>query len=212
MTARPVIHRIQPVGTKNAAIVRHAIEMHGNPDSARVFDLTPGRGKWWDEWSPLHITSLPAGRDFTTSSDVLECAQGRYDIVAFDPPYVAQGGVATTTAMAEHLDRYGRDTGKSGTQLAPEEVTRLAEGGMRTATRLVKERGLILQKCADYVTGGRMRWGTHDARVFGRSLGLTQVDESVLQSRSPQPSGRVQRHARVGSSVLLVWRREWADA
>lgn len=72
--------------------------------------------------------------------------------------------------------------------------------------RVVRHRGLVLVKCQDYITSGRLWPGTHHTTTRGLELGLRLVDRlEYLTSPRPQPSGRRQVHARRNLSTLLVW-------
>lgn len=204
------VHAIS-TARNNAELIEQAASLYA-PDPARetwrVLDPTYGRGKMWDRWRPEHLLWAPCG-DFTVSVPV-----GPFDLVVFDPPYVAKGGRATSPKIAEHDDRYGRE-GKDDrkTGLTPAEVERLMTLGMQNCAAVVKPGGMLWVKSADYVTSGRVQWGNHTVRCFGRELGLEHVDELYLRSNSPQPAvnrdltPRRQVHARRGMSMLSIWRK-----
>lgn len=185
--------------TTNAELVEQVASLYC-PDPARemwrVLDPTYGRGGMWKNWRPDNLTIVTD--DFTKPypTDV-----GLFDLILFDPPYVAKGGKATAASVADHDDRYGR-----GESLTPAEVHRLMMSGMDHMAGLLAPGGQLWVKSADYVTSGRVQWGTHDVRVRGRALALEQVDEFHLQSSSPQPQHARQCHARRGYSTLTVWR------
>ena len=73
--------------------------------------------------------------------------------------------------------------------------------------------GLLMVKSANYVTSGRVVWGTDDVRMWCSALGLEHVDELGLLSTGMQPttnldgSTRRQVHARQNMSNLSIWRK-----
>lgn len=176
------------------------------PDPARetwrVFDPTFGRGKMWTHWRPEHL--ICPDSDFTAP---YHDGIGLFDLILFDPPYTAKGGRATKASVIDHDDRYGREAREDRkTALTPAEVKRLVLDGMSNLVSYLKPGGMLWVKSADYVTSGKVQWGNHDVRVHGRALGLTQLDEFLLLSNSPQPEHARQVHARRGFSILTVWR------
>jgi hypothetical protein len=203
---------VQAISTAhtNGELVAQVASLHA-PDPARetwrVLDLTPGRGKMWTHWHPVDLTETD--HNYHTHYPP---SFGLFDLILFDPPYSAKGGKATVASIAEHDDRYGRsgrgthpDGRKTG--ITPGEVFAGLTFGMRSLDRLLAPGGQLWVKSADFVTGGRVHWGNHLVRDEGRALGLTQVDEFIFKSKSPQLEGRVQRHARRGFSTLTVWRK-----
>jgi hypothetical protein len=177
----------------------------------RVLDPTFGRGTWWKLWRPRHLDCHDLrldGVDFTR----LPHPAGYYDAVAFDPPYVATGGRDTST-VPEFQDRYGLYEAPG----SPRQLQQLIDRGLAECTRVVRPRGLVLVKCADYVSSGRLWPGVF--RTFERAerLGLELVDELVHATEpGMQPLDRTrkddepvrQHHARFNSSTLLVFRAD----
>lgn len=207
-----MIHAIS-TARNNAELVAQAASLYA-PDPARqewlVLDPTYGRGKMWDIWRPELLSVCT--QDFTKPFLLPE--PGYVDLVLFDPPYVAKGGKATKASVAEHDDRYGREARPDRkTALTVDEVHQLVTCGMTNCAAVLRPGGWLWVKSADYVTSGRKVWGNHDVRCHGRKLGLTQVDELYLRSKSPQPTvnldgtPRRQAHSRTGFSMLSIWRR-----
>lgn len=168
----------------------------------RVLDPTYGRGVWWRRWRPrdlvVHDLAMD-GVDFRA----LPYSDASFDVVAFDPPYVSVGG-RRTSGMVDMLGRYGlTDAPRS-----PSALQDMINSGLAEAARVVRPGGVVLVKCQDYVSSGRLWIGTHWTLSQGIALGLELVDrlEHVGRAR-PQPSGRRQVHARRNLSTLLVFRR-----
>lgn len=166
----------------------------------RTVDPTYGRGLWWARWRPDELTVHDLALDGVDFRDLPE-VDGAYDAAVFDPPYVCVGG-RTTTGLADMHDRYGL----TDAPRTPAELQALIGDGLAEVARVVRHRGLVLVKCQDYVTSGRLWPGAHHTTTRGLELGLRLVDRlEYLTSPRPQPSGRRQVHARRNLSTLLVW-------
>lgn len=164
-----------------------------------TLDPTFGRGVWWQRWRPHRLEAHDATLDGVDFRE-LPYADGTFDAVAFDPPYVSVGGRATT-GIAEMHDRYGLTDAPT----SPKALQAMIDGGLCEARRVVKPRGVVLVKCADYVSSGQIWPGTHLTLDCAFALGLRLVDRfEHVGSARPQPPGRRQVHARRNLSTLFV--------
>jgi hypothetical protein len=166
-----------------------------------VLDPTYGRGKWWTKYTPTNFTfsDLKTGVDFTD----LPHADGTFDVVTYDPPYVCVGGRATT-GIAELHDRYGL----TDAPRTPALLQQLIDSGMSEILRVVKPGGIIIAKCQDYQSGGTLQLGTFWTISHALGIGLRLIDriEHIGHAR-PQPPGRTQRSARRNYSTALIFRK-----
>lgn len=177
----------------------------------RILDPTYGRGTWWKIWRPsreLVCHDLRAdGVDFTR----LPHPNALFDAVAFDPPYVATGGRESSTAP-EFQDRYGLYEAPG----TPRQLQHLIDRGLAECARVVKPRGLVLAKCADYVSSGHLWPGVFRTHARAEQLGLELVDilvhatEPGMQPKRRRKDGAEvrQHHARFNASTLLVLRAD----
>jgi hypothetical protein len=167
----------------------------------RVLDPTYGRGLWWTSFTPddLVTSDLSTGVDFRD----LPWPDGEFDAVAYDPPYVAPGGRATT-GLPDLFDRYGLMAAPGTPPLLQEMI----DAGLRECARVLRPGGYLLVKCQDYVSSGKLWPGTHLTLCTALDAGLQFTDrlEHIGRVR-PQPPGRRQVHARRNLSTLLVLRR-----
>lgn len=128
-------------------------------------------------------------------------------------------GGRSTTSIPDFHDRYGMTNAPK----SPAELQQLINDGLTEMQRVVKERGLILCKCQDYVSSGKLWIGTHWTLTHAYRLGLTLVDrlEHIGKARA-QPTGkwvetdgkepvwvpRRQQHARRNLSTLFVFQKQ----
>ncbi len=179
-----------------------------------VLDPTYGRGRWWTDWRPAQLIAhdlVLDGVDFRRLPE----ETGTVDVVAFDPPYIAQGGRATSTLAGGH-DEFGRRRAdfldRYGLYDVPKDVAGVIElmaAGIAEFYRVLRPGGLLLVKCMNYVTSGRYRRSAYDVLAHAELLGFTLVDELVhLRRPGPQPQRDYQHHARRNYSLLFVLRRD----
>lgn len=176
-------------------------------ENDEVLDATYGRGLWWTKVRPRIFTTndIVAGRaafqyDFRQLPEYWADA---FDVVAYDPPYVCVGG-RKTSGIADMHDRYGLTDAPT----SPAALQHLIQQGVDEMARVTRPGGLILLKCQDYVSSGKLWPGTHYTLNWAMMLGLELVDrfEHVSGVR-PQPPGRRQVHARRNLSTLFVLRK-----
>ncbi len=110
-------------------------------------------------------------------------------------------------------DRYGQHEAPK----TPAELQRLIVDGFDEALRI--SRRLVLVKCMDYVSSGRVWLGAHWMLTHALGRGCEMVDRfEHVGEPGPQPSGRREVHARRNASTLFVFgvtdrrrKRIWPD-
>lgn len=188
--------------TTNADLIEACVQLGYLHPIDRVLDPTHGRGLWWTKWRPENLTAsdLRTGVDFRH----LPHENGTFDAVAYDPPYVCVGG-RKTTGLADLHDRYGLTNAPT----SPAGLQALINEGLAECARVARTNGVVLVKCQDYVSSGRLWLGTHHTLTAALGLGLECVDRlEHLAGVRPQPPGRRQVHARRNLSTLFVFRKK----
>lgn len=171
-------------------------------DGDRVLDVTYGRGGFWTQYRPADLTAHDLAIDGIDFRD-LPYADATFDVVVFDPPYIAQGG-RDTSSIPEFLNHYGLvDVPKTTTALGE-----LIDSGITEATRVLQPQGRLFVKCMDYVNGGRYITAHQDVVSCAIDLGLRQVDEFIHYSGTgPQPPRPRQLTSRRAHSFLCIFQK-----
>ena len=167
-----------------------------------VLDVTYGRGRFWTHYQPFYFTGHDLALDGVDFRD-LPYKDETFDVVVFDPPYIAQGGRETSTEK-DFLDRYGLVGGPTNHR----DLLELFRGGISEAHRVLRGGGRLFVKCMDYVNGRVYRTGRHDVVSIAFELGFKQVDEFVHYSGTgPQPPIENPGHSRRAHSFLCIFRK-----
>lgn len=197
----------KPVGTilpsvfrgSNAELIAAAAPLYL---TGSVLDMTYGEGKWWDRFRPDGLVGHDLktdGVDFTALPE----ADGSFDAVCFDPPYVLSGGKSTSAlADSEFQNRYG--IGMANGMSGWPGLVNLVTGGLSEACRV--SRGFVLVKCMEFVQSGFRDMPTVVTN-HAASLGWIKHDQIVHWTGSG-PGGHnifVIKRARRHHSYLLVF-------
>lgn len=199
----------------NSELIEAVFDIHvwpkrwaAGPDGPAIMDVTYGRGLWW-KWlgygceHGFEFTSHDIKRDGVDYRKLPE-PDASMDVVAFDPDYIAPGGRKTSTVQ-EFNDRYGlKDTYES-----PAALQDTINDGITECARVLRPQGIMLVKCATYISSGKPWLGEYYAIRAALRAGLKVNDIFVhVSGTGPQPKrDSRQQHARSNSSRLLVLRK-----
>jgi DNA modification methylase len=195
-----LVYAAYPYGD-NSELILTCAELGYLEYESTILDPTYGQGNWWKLWQPAGLVGDVAEySDFKNMGHPDEA----FDAVAFDPPYVSVGGRKTST-LPEFQRAYGMDTAP----LTPAKVQRDINLGLEECFRVVKKGGVVLVKCQNYVSSGKLWKGVYYTERHAIAIGFNVVDELIhLSGGRPQPAGHgEQQHARNNYSVMLVLRR-----
>jgi hypothetical protein len=200
----------------NAELISACVQLGYLRPEWRTLDPTYGKGKWWTDWEPIELVrsdlfTMDESVDFTN----LPHEDGSFDVVCFDPPYVAPGGRKTSTIREFH-ESYGTYEAPKN----PQELQALINKGLAECARVTrpghptKGPGFILVKCMDYISSGRLQTASFWTQMAGIDLGLEVFDRlEHISGTGPQPtvnldgSPRRQVHARRNHSTLIVFKK-----
>ncbi|HEV2928423.1 MAG TPA: hypothetical protein VGW74_07010 [Propionibacteriaceae bacterium] len=193
----------------NAELIEDVAKLRYLRLTDRVLDPTYGRGVWWRRWRPVELVTHDVKLDGVDFRRLPE-ASSSFDAVAFDPPYVSVGG-RKTTGMPDFHDRYGLGPAPS----SPAELQQMIDAGLVELARVLRPHGVLLVKCADYISSGRLWPGTHLTLSTALEIGFELIDRLEHVARRPRsqpPRTRAdgqpvrQQHSRRNLSTLLVLR------
>lgn len=204
--ARPVLSVVS--ARTNAELIEEVAKLWIK-GADRVFDATYGRGKWWTNFRPSFLYTNDIDPESPSIyhhdfRDLPEWWNNLFDVVAFDPPYIAQGGRKTSTEQ-EFLNRYGLQA----VPKTPAALRYFIESGIASCARVLKRRGRLLVKTMDYISSGKYHSGYRSVCEDADKWGLTHVDTFIHASGTgPQPKHRRQVHSRRAHSYLLVFEKQ----
>lgn len=188
---------------KNGALIRAASTLWIRPDDL-VVDVTYGEGRFWTEYRPHRLVAHDLYKLDGVDFRALPEEDGSVDVVVLDPPYIAQGGRDSATAV-DFRDRYGLNEAPKSSA----ELRELVAAGITEAARVLRPSGRLLVKTMNYVNGRRFVKAQRDVVTAAEAVELEQVDEFVHLSGTgiPPPGRKVQIHARRAHSFLCVFQR-----
>lgn len=169
-------------------------------DGAQVADITYGKGVFWrnvpEDKYKLFATDLMTGVDFKA----LPYADGEFDAVVFDPPYL-NGGAGVKDSLNKCYQN-------NENNMCHENVIALYLSGILESRRILKRGGILFIKCQPAVADHKQKLTHVQLMTILPMIGLTIEDEFILQQTSvPVMRHTQQQHARKNHSYLLVARR-----
>lgn len=171
-----------------------------------VLDPTFGKGNWWNEYQPKRFRYHDLKLDGVRFERLHEHYDpGIFDVVAFDPPYIAPGGRASSTTTV-----FNGAYGINDCPRTPNELHAQIVAGMASIKLVLRPGGLMLLKCMNYVTSGKYLTAAYDLLEAATEHGWFKlVDEFIhVGSPGPQPKRDQQLHTRANYSNLFVLERQ----
>lgn len=175
-----------------------------------VLDPTYGDGKWWTKFTPQPFTYHDLHKVDGVDFRHLPHPDRSFDTVAFDPPYVAEGGTASTEVVHRFRGRYGIDD--SIAYGHEDDLAELILAGLAESARVARR--WVLVKCMEFVSSRQFHDMPHTIRTEALGMGL-RVHDVIVHHTGAGPGGhnifeplRARRH----HSYLLVFQVQPAPA
>ncbi len=179
------------------------------PQGAIVADVTYGSGVFWRHVPKAHCEVLAS--DVATGTDCrdLPYAEGSFDALVLDPPYMHTPG-GTAHQGHQNFEKYYRNNG--GEAAAPEKkyheaVLDLYFKAGKQAWRVLKDDGVFIVKCQDEVCSNKQRLTHVEIINEFATYGFVCEDLFVLVRNGKPGVSRMlkQVHARKNHSYFLVF-------
>lgn len=183
----------------NAEIILDLAELGYLKTTDLILDPTFGKGNWWTQWRSVDLIANNRQWDFRACPWPDEM----FDVVAYDPPYVAKGG-RETSGIRDMDDAYGQ----YDCPATPALLQELINDGLTEMWRVAKTGGVVLVKCMNYISSGKLWLGAYYTLEHALGLGF-RVEEVLTHvgDPGPQPPDRRQVHARNNASTMYVLRK-----
>jgi hypothetical protein len=211
----------------NAELFPAILKLHVK-DGARIADVTYGKGAFWK--------FVPNGRYTTVFSDLntgkdsesavvrkLDCrklpyADGSFDAVVLDPPYMhVSGGTAyesmprteSSSSAFEDCYRNNEVEAPEGTKWHEAVLALYYEAG-REAARVLKKKGTLIVKCQDEVCAHRMRLTHMEIAQEYAKMGLECDDLFVVVATNNPGVSRMKKqyHSRRNHSFFVIFKKK----
>lgn len=191
----------------NAELIRDVARLGYLREEWHTLDPTSGRQIWWKLWRPRLLVTHDIAIDGVDWRKLPE-DNNTFDAIAWDPTYVSAGGRKTTT-IPEFHQRFGMTDAPA----TPALLQKMINDGFPEMRRVLKRKGILLVKCQDYISSGKLWNGTLKTQLAAMAEGFVLIDkfEHISKTSRPQPErtradGKesVQVHARRNMSTLLV--------
>lgn len=150
----------------NGELIADVAQLYLKKDMVSI-DLTYGRGLWWTDWRPDVMITNPDRFDFRK----VPYDNDTFQLVAFDPPYVAMGGRGTS-GLPDFMDRYGLEDAPK----TPEALHAYNMDGLDEVHRILAPKGVTLVKCMDYISSGKLFDASYRTWMHAMGLGFELVD------------------------------------
>lgn len=190
----------------NAHLIEDCHKLGYLRDEWLTLDPTYGKGTWWKRYRPTRLITHDRAIDGTDFRS-LHYRDGAFMAIAYDPPYVAKGGRATSGIKTmDELYGIGEDA-----EPTPQTMQGLMDDGLTEMWRLLDGGGFCLYKEKMYVSSGKLWPGLFLSKAHADKLGFELVDMAVMitggppepKTRGGKPAGP-QQHFRNNYSTLLV--------
>jgi DNA modification methylase len=187
------------------------------PEGSCIADVTAGKLKFWTYVNLDKYFCVFSDRDFSRTEiakkSSIPCLQAdcknlpyrseSIDVVVIDPPF-GQLSTAPQDQEKHHLsDAYNlkEKRGEKG-------VYEMYQQGTLEAFRVLKENGIFIVKCQDFVNSQKQHWLEGYIWTFAEQNGFVRLDKFILvRQETPVMRHDVQYHARKNHSYFWLFRK-----
>lgn len=178
------------------------------PEKSKIADVTYGKGVFWKNIDLEKYHFFPS--DITSGIDCrdLPYQNSSFDCVVLDPPYMhTPGGTAHTNH--QNYEQYYQNNAASSDKKYHEAVLDLYFKASAEASRVLRNKGILIIKCQDEVCANKQRL-THVEIINELTKYNFIIEDLFVITRVNKPGvSRIikQIHARKNHSYFLVFRK-----
>jgi ubiquinone/menaquinone biosynthesis C-methylase UbiE len=186
-------------------------------EGSLIVDVTAGLLKFWTKIDLERYDCIFSDRDSTRVKGFKEasmtCLQAdcknlpyrsrSIDVVVIDPPF-GQLSTAPQSQDKHHLS----DAYNLGEKRGAEGVYEMYQQGTEEAYRVLKNNGIFIVKCQDFVNSKKQHWLEGYVWTHAESVGFERLDKFVLvRQETPVMRHKYQYHARKNHSYFWLFRK-----
>lgn len=201
---------IKSIGEKQDEIIADILKLYNNNDTIDL-DCTYSKGVFYKsgvvQYPKLKTDLEPQSEDvMKADSTNLPFEDSSFKCIMFDPPFIITGKTYKTnkdgsSIIAKRFSGYENF----------EQLKSHWFGTLKECNRLLKKDGIVIIKCQNTVSSGKNHFSCAALINKALDIGLTPLDEFVLESKSKITSfgGRWknQKHALKYHSYFLVFKK-----
>lgn len=179
------------------------------PKLSRVADVTYGKGVFWNGTSIDEYELLRTDLSVRTDCRDLPYKDGSIDCVVFDPPYMHTAKTAHVGHQRFEENYRNNASGNGSAKKYHDAVLDLYFQAADEASRVLRNEGIYIVKCADEVCSNEQRLTHVEIINELAAKGFIAEDLFVLMRKNKPGVSRAvkQVHARKNHSYFLVFRK-----
>lgn len=203
---------IKSISFDQHEIIRNILTLHCEGRNIDL-DMTFGNGNFYQKGVVRPKLAVELNFDLAKKHGVicasclhLPFADDSQGIVMLDGPY----GVGSGKSLETNVKGRNITPGRFGCFRTGQILLDFYHDAIREAYRILKPKGMLIQKIQGVVGSGK-QWTTHiDSVGFAREAGFCYVDEFLLLAKARPISGKIkkQRNARKYHSFFYIFRKE----
>jgi SAM-dependent methyltransferase len=180
---------------------------HARPQA--ILDATVNKGRIWEglDWDYVGLDIDKKHKpDVVGDNRDMPFEDGSFDVIVYDPPHIPNLGKDGVKDFATRFGLNLKSTSMNGKDC---NLNYLFPPFVKEAWRVLKPKGVLLCKIADYVHGHRFQWAHIELVKAAEAVGFTACDCIVKVRKGPivDPKWKTAHHARRQHCYWLVFRR-----
>lgn len=191
----------------DAELLEKMLRFYPKKSPRDILDATVNVGRFW-KGTKRKIVGMDIEKkfkpDIVADNTAMPCKDESFDVVVYDPPHIPNVG---NEGIKDFGDRFGlvvKSSIENGYNF-----THTFRPFLNEAYRVLRPKGILFCKIADYVHGHRYQWAHLEFVKAAQELGFTACDCIVKVRKGPitDPRWKKAHHARRQHCYWLVFRK-----